>query len=311
MKFARLSRALVALGAVALVGWSMIWQLDPDESGVVLRFGKVARSTGSGITVTLPWPIERLERVATSRVQTVKVGVSEDPAQDELLSPTKGLWLTGDTNILLARLDVQIDVADPVRYVTAFQNDDANEVVRMAAEASITERLGSWPVDDILRGRSQELIRSTQLDVQATLDALETGIRVRSISVDKLEPPTYGGVSSAFRAVETARQQGNKALQSARAKERASRSKAESQARDARTAAEQWATRRVNRANILAERVRALSTQKDDPAFRQKLLRDAALEILGTAQVKRVPADQSTLYLPLAKKDSKNKPAGR
>lgn len=307
MNWTRVVRGGTLLVLVAALCWSMIWQLDPEESGVVLRFGRVARTATSGVTLTLPWPIERLERVAANRVQTIRVGVSTDPAQDDLISPAKSLWLTGDTNILLLRLELQVDVKDPVAYLTRFGGEESNAVVRQAAESSIINRIGGWPIDDVRGARRSELVRRTKTDVQATLDTLNTGLHVLSVNVEKLEPPTGGGVATAFRAVETATQQASASLERARGQAVTKAADARSSALNIETAARRDAQKRVARAQILADRVRALSPQSSELHVRQRLMRDMARDVLGRVKKVRVPMTQRTLYLTLPAKRKKQR----
>ena len=50
--------ALIALAAVVLWGFSGFFRVEPDELGVVLRFGKYVREVQPGLNYHLPYPIE-------------------------------------------------------------------------------------------------------------------------------------------------------------------------------------------------------------------------------------------------------------
>ena len=51
--------ALIALVAIVLWGFSGFFRVEPDELGVVLRFGKFVREVQPGLNYHLPYPIER------------------------------------------------------------------------------------------------------------------------------------------------------------------------------------------------------------------------------------------------------------
>src|SRR5437764_8738471 len=49
---------LIVLAAVAIWGFSGFYRVDPDEYGVVLRFGQYVRGTQPGLHYHLPYPVE-------------------------------------------------------------------------------------------------------------------------------------------------------------------------------------------------------------------------------------------------------------
>lgn len=53
--------ALVAMAAILLWAMSTVEILEPDQRGIVLRFGAFQREVGPGWHWKLPWPIERVE----------------------------------------------------------------------------------------------------------------------------------------------------------------------------------------------------------------------------------------------------------
>src|SRR5437763_12857653 len=49
---------LIAIAALALWGFSGFFRVEPDELGVVLRFGKYVRDVHPGLNYHVPYPIE-------------------------------------------------------------------------------------------------------------------------------------------------------------------------------------------------------------------------------------------------------------
>lgn len=219
----RIAVALLVLGAATAVGTTSVWTVGRDEQGVVLRFGKVARIVPAGIHLTLPWPAETLVRVSTSEVRQVSVGfklmdqlIGIAPADDEVQ------WLTGDTNIVELRAIVSYTRADPVKYLFGSSLPEADPtldaaaggqmlqqserrqlVVRKAAEAVLSERIGSMTVDDVLSTGKAVLQREARDRVQQLLDQLGLGLAISAVDVIEVGPPR--DVMSAFNAVTSAK----------------------------------------------------------------------------------------------------------
>src|SRR3984885_7440019 len=56
--FSGIGIALLVIGALAIWGMSGFYCVQPEERGVVLRFGKYVRDAQPGLTYPLPYPIE-------------------------------------------------------------------------------------------------------------------------------------------------------------------------------------------------------------------------------------------------------------
>ena len=69
--------ALIALAAVALWGFSGFFRVEPDELGVVLRFGKFMREVQPGLNYHLPYPIETALTPQALRVNKIDIGLRE------------------------------------------------------------------------------------------------------------------------------------------------------------------------------------------------------------------------------------------
>ena len=71
------ARALRMLGlaAIALWGFSGFFQVEPDELGVVLRFGKDVREVQPGLNYHLPYPIETVLTPKALRVNKIDIGM--------------------------------------------------------------------------------------------------------------------------------------------------------------------------------------------------------------------------------------------
>ncbi|HML07772.1 MAG TPA: protease modulator HflK, partial [Xanthobacteraceae bacterium] len=96
--------ALIALAAVALWGFSGFFKVEPEEVGVVLRFGKFVREVQPGLNYHLPYPIETALTPQALHVNKIDIGMRpvEDMRRGTSVRevPEESLMLTGDENIV-------------------------------------------------------------------------------------------------------------------------------------------------------------------------------------------------------------------
>ena len=96
--------ALIALAAVAIWGFSGFFRVEPDELGVVLRFGKYVRDAKPGLNYHLPYPVESVLTPKVTRVNRIDIGMRlvEDLRRGTTMRdvPEESLMLTGDENIV-------------------------------------------------------------------------------------------------------------------------------------------------------------------------------------------------------------------
>src|SRR5215475_3076402 len=97
--------ALIVLGAIVLWGISGFFRVEPDEVGVVLRFGKEVREVQPGLNYHLPYPIETALTPKALRVNKIDIGMRVVDDIRRGGTTVRGvreesLMLTGDENIV-------------------------------------------------------------------------------------------------------------------------------------------------------------------------------------------------------------------
>src|SRR3546814_9321633 len=84
---------MIAGGVIALwIVFGSFYRVDPQERGVVMRFGKYVETTGPGMHMKLPTPIDPVQKVPVETVSSIDIGSTS--------SDTQHLMLTGDQNII-------------------------------------------------------------------------------------------------------------------------------------------------------------------------------------------------------------------
>jgi len=194
--------ALIALAVVALWGFSGFFRVEPDELGVVLRFGKYVREVEPGLNYHLPYPMETALTPPALRVNKTDVGMRLG-ANGETNVPEESLMLTGDENIV----DVDFSVLWKVKpngvgdYLFNIQNPEGT--VKAVAESAMREVIGRSNIQPVLTGARQTIETAVQDLMQKTLDSYHAGVLVQQVQLQKVDPPAQ--VLDAFRDVQAAR----------------------------------------------------------------------------------------------------------
>lgn len=199
--------ALIVLVIVVLWGFSGFFRVEPDELGVVLRFGKFTREVQPGLNYHLPYPIETALTPPALRVNKTDIGIRavEDVRRGTSVRelPEESLMLTGDENIV----DVDFSVLWRVKpnqvgdYLFNVQNPEGT--VKAVAESAMREVIGRSNIQPILTGARQVTETAVQKLMQKILDDYGAGILVQQVQLQKVDPP--GQVIDAFRDVQAAR----------------------------------------------------------------------------------------------------------
>jgi membrane protease subunit HflK len=199
--------AILGLAVIALWGFSGFFKVEPDELGVVLRFGQDVREVQPGLNYHLPYPIETVLTPKALRINKIDIGmrVVDDSRRGSATRdvPEESLMLTGDENIV----DVDFSVLWKVKptgvgeYLFNIQNPEGT--VKAVAESAMREVVGRSEIQPILTGARQTIENAVQELMQKTLDHYGAGIFVQQVQLQKVDPPTQ--VIDSFRDVQAAR----------------------------------------------------------------------------------------------------------
>jgi modulator of FtsH protease HflK len=199
--------AVIAFLAIALWGFSGFFRVEPDELGVVLRFGQYVRDAKPGLNYHLPYPVESALTPKVTRVKRLDIGMRlvEDMRRGNTMRdvPEESLMLTGDENIV----DVDFSVFWVVKpngageYLFNIQNPEGT--VKAVAESAMREVVGRSEIQPILTGARQNIETAVHDLMQTTLDHYAAGVSVTQVQMQKVDPPNQ--VIDSFRDVQAAR----------------------------------------------------------------------------------------------------------
>ncbi|MFM9889289.1 MAG: FtsH protease activity modulator HflK [Rickettsiales bacterium] len=192
--------------AVVLGLWlvSGFYRVNPDELGVVLRFGKYNHTETSGLNYHLPYPIEQVIIPSVTTVNKVeighRVGGAENPniRRDKLKAVAvdasvpqnhEGQMLTGDRNIVDIDFEVQwkIDAAAPEKFLFSMRDPAGN--VKAVAESAMREVIGRTTLDDVLTGAQSQIAEDTKALMQQMFDEYDAGVEIIAVNLSRPDVP--------------------------------------------------------------------------------------------------------------------------
>ena len=233
----------------AIVAFRSIFTIQPEEVGVVLRFGQKVRTADPGLNFKLPDPLEVVYKVPVQRqlkqefgFQTVEAGVRTRYSDRDFEG--ESLMLTGDLNVAVVEWIAQYRVDDPYKYL--FKVRSVTKTFRDMNEAVMRSVVGDRSVDEVITIGRLEIEDEVKIRLQELCDRYETGIVVDQIVLQDVNPPDP--VKPSFNEVNQAEQEKERATNDARAAYNRIIPKARGQAQETIQQAEGYALDRVNRA---------------------------------------------------------------
>ena len=205
--------ALVIL-AVGFIGYTAFtFRVQPNELGVVLRFGEYDRTVLPGLNFRLPF-VDTVYTPAVTRETQVQIGYDQadpsvnNPNPPAISRPAESLMLTGDENIVDVHFSVVWIINDARAYL--FNLVDPDGTVRDVSESVMREAIGREDLRPLQTELREETREAVQTRVQEILDSYGAGIQIVRVNLSAVDPPPQ--VVDAFRDVQAA-QADNERLQ--------------------------------------------------------------------------------------------------
>jgi membrane protease subunit HflK len=244
---------LVLIGALILIGAaimiSIVFTIQPEEVGIVLRFGRYTRTTDPGLNFKLPYPLEQVMKVPVQRqlkqefgFQTAEPGIRTRYADRNF--ENESLMLTGDLNVAVVEWIAQYRVDDPFKYLFKVRN--VTKTFRDMNEAVMRAVVGDRSVDEVITVGRLEIEDDVKLKLQQLCNRYETGIVVDQIVLQNVNPPDP--VKPSFNEVNQAEQERERSINDARGEYNRVIPKARGEAAQVIEQARGYAIDRVNRA---------------------------------------------------------------
>lgn len=270
---------LIAVIVIFFLGYNMIYKINPNEVGVIQRFGKHIRTTMPGPHIKWPSGIETLTKVPVRMVQkeefgfrTITPGVRTRFASESAYVE-ESLMLTGDLNVAIVPWVVQYNIKDPYNYLFKVRN--VKSTLRDLAESTMRLVVGDRSITEVINKRG-EIADQAKLLLQKEIDEAETGINITTIEMQKTNVPVP--VQPSWNEVNQAGQEKERMIYEAQEQYNKMIPQAKGQAEKTIKAAEGYALDRVNRAK--GDAVRFLSRYEEYAKAKDVTKRRLYLEAL-------------------------------
>jgi modulator of FtsH protease HflK len=199
-------RALIAVPLILVAVWlaSGFYRVQPDEQGVVLRFGEWIKTTQPGLNWHIPSPIETVFTPKVTRSNRVEIGFRSAADLGRTTSArevaNESLMLTGDENIVDINFVLLWLIKDAGQFL--FNIRDPEATVKAVAESVMREIVGQTPIAEATTEARGAIELAAREQTQAILDSYGAGILITQVQLQKVDPPAE--VIDAFRDVQRA-----------------------------------------------------------------------------------------------------------
>lgn len=187
----RFSWALPAVLVALFVIYNSVYQVQPDEKGVVLRLGAYARTVDPGLQFAI-WPIERIEKPRVGSVRQINVGNEQ----------SEGLMLTNDKNIISVPFTLQWRISNPKDFL--FNVADQERTIKSLAQSAMREVVAQNSAQAVLTTKKSEIAAQVITITQNRLDDYQAGVTLTALNLGETQPPPE--VADAFADVVRAEQ---------------------------------------------------------------------------------------------------------
>ncbi|MBQ9120560.1 MAG: FtsH protease activity modulator HflK [Lachnospiraceae bacterium] len=206
-KIFKIAKIVIIALLVIIVGSQAFYTIGEQEQAVVTTFGKPSCVSEPGLHFKIPF-VQKVTMVDT----TIKgFAIGYDQATSVSI-PDEALMITSDYNFVNVDFFVEYKVNDPITVLYA--SEKPVEILKNIAQSCIRSTVGNYEVDSVITSGKNEIQAVIRDKIVAKLEENNIGIQLVNITIQDAEPPTEA-VMEAFKAVETAKQEKETAINNA------------------------------------------------------------------------------------------------
>lgn len=283
---------LIGLLCVIIV-FGAPYQVKEQEQAVLITFGKAKAVTEPGLHFKFPL-IQSVEKVNTT-IQGLAIGYVDTQeeenqgiignflgsSQNEEITDvaSESLMITSDYNFVNVDFFLEYRVSDPVLAYYASQEPIA--ILKNIAQSCIRSTISAYTVDDVLTTGKNEIQAEIKERIVTELDTQNIGLQLVNITIQDSEPPTIE-VMEAFKAVETAKQGKETAINNANKYRNEQLPQAQARADGIVKDAEARKAERINEATAQVARFNAMYEEyvKNPEMTKKRMYFEAMEEVL-------------------------------
>ncbi len=269
---------------VALLSYESVYSIGEQEQGVVTTFGKAGNVVTSGLHFKIPF-VQRVTKVNTT-ILGFPIGYrsSENEAESQESVSEESLMITSDFNFVNVDFYVEYKVSDPIKYL--YSSREPSAILKNISQACIRNIISNYNVDDVITTGKSEIQAAIKEMITQKLEQQDIGLMLVNISMQDAEPPTQE-VIEAFKAVETAKQGKETAINNANKYRNEKLPEANAQADQIVQEAEAAKQERINEATAQQVRFEKMYEEyiKNPLVTKQRMFYEAMEEVLPEVEL--------------------------
>lgn len=294
-------RSILIGAVIVLLSFSSFFTVEPEEVGVILRFGEYTKTVNPGLNFKIPL-IEEVRIVPVERQLKQEFGYRTRSAGVNSTFVKAGygdesLMLTGDLNLADVEWVVQYRISEPFQYLFKVRNPE--ETLRDISEGAMRQIVGDRTVNEVLTVGRAEVASEAEVLIQAIAAEYEMGIKIEQVVLQDINPPDV--VKPSFNGVNEAQQQRETLINQARSDYNRVIPRATGEAAETISKAEGFAISRVNTAKGEVARFSELYTEyvKAPEVTKRRIFLETMEEIIPRMGQKIITDSKGNNVLPL------------
>lgn len=266
----------VFLGILAAIfvlaaAFGSFYQIQEQEQAVLITFGIPKSVTETGLHFKIPF-IQQVKKVNTT-IQGFPIGYNQSETES---MENESVMITKDYNFIDVDFYVEYRITDPVKYLYASRRPE--DILGNISQSCIRTVIGSYNVDDVLTTGKNEIQANIKDMIIGRMEEYDLGLQLINISMQDSQPPTEE-VMQAFKAVETAKQGKETALNNANKYRNQKLPEAQAQADQIVQEAQAYKETRINEAEAQVARFNSMYEEyRKNPVVTQKRMFYEAME---------------------------------
>lgn len=192
------------IGILVIVGLlTSFYTVDQTEFAVLTTFGRPNTDIiGSGLKFKLPFPIQNVHKLSKETF-SLTLGYKE-AGSNIVTNESESKMITGDENIILADLEVQWKIVDPIAFL--YNTNNPETILYNATSSSLRNVIGSSTVDDALTDGRTKIINDIRENLVELSNNYKLGVSIINVNLQDVDLPTTE-VDAAFKSVTDAREE--------------------------------------------------------------------------------------------------------
>ena len=270
---------------VIILGSTCWYTVNDKQNAVVTTFGKVTNiQTEPGMHLKLPFGIQKAKCVDVNIFQKISIGYTTSETGETISVANESKMITSDFNIVNIDFYIEYKITNPEKYIYASQNPE--DIIKNLIQSQVRTVVSSYAVDDVLTVKKAEIQAVAQEMITTELEKYDVGLSLIDVKIQDAEAPTEE-VIAAFKAVETAKQGKETALNEAKAYEKAKIPTAQAEADKLLQNAEYLKQSRINEAKEQIAMFNAIySMYEANPSItKQRMYYEAIEKILPNIEI--------------------------